>query len=173
MTEAEKFLQSWQNEVPATLRVLKAFPPDQANYRPYEKSQSAKDLAVHLASVPEAMLQILDGTFKFPPNPPSPPERWEDVIRTLETLNANLVRRLQETTDADFHARTLKLPVNKKEWREIPALDFFWFILADHIHHRGQFSVYLRMAGGKVPSIYGTSADDQEFQMDFSKFKRG
>ena len=25
---------------------------------------------------------------------------------------------------------------------------------------RGQFSVYLRMAGGKVPSIYGPSADE-------------
>ncbi len=27
-------------------------------------------------------------------------------------------------------------------------------------HHRGQFSVYLRMAGGKVPSIYGSTADE-------------
>ena len=28
------------------------------------------------------------------------------------------------------------------------------------VHHRGQFSVYLRMADGKVPSIYGPSADE-------------
>lgn len=30
----------------------------------------------------------------------------------------------------------------------------------DSVHHRGQFSVYLRLAGGKVPSIYGPSADE-------------
>ena len=32
-------------------------------------------------------------------------------------------------------------------------------VTPDQIHHRGQFSIYLRMAGGKVPSIYGPSAD--------------
>ena len=41
-----------------------------------------------------------------------------------------------------------------------PAFDVLWGILMDSIHHRGQFSVYLRMAGGKVPSIYGPSADE-------------
>ena len=30
-------------------------------------------------------------------------------------------------------------------------------------HHRGQLSVYLRLAGGRVPSIYGPSADDPTF----------
>jgi uncharacterized damage-inducible protein DinB len=33
-------------------------------------------------------------------------------------------------------------------------------MLHDQIHHRGQFSVYLRMVGGKVPSIYGPSGDE-------------
>jgi uncharacterized damage-inducible protein DinB len=33
-------------------------------------------------------------------------------------------------------------------------------MLCDQIHHRGQFSVYLRMADGKVPSIYGPSLDE-------------
>jgi uncharacterized damage-inducible protein DinB len=34
-----------------------------------------------------------------------------------------------------------------------------WFELLDHIHHRGQFSVHLRVAGARVPSIYGPMAD--------------
>ena len=32
-------------------------------------------------------------------------------------------------------------------------------LLFDALHHRGQLSVYLRPMGGKVPSIYGPSAD--------------
>jgi uncharacterized damage-inducible protein DinB len=39
-------------------------------------------------------------------------------------------------------------------------LDVIWANLFDVIHHRGQLSVYVRMAGGKVPSIYGPSADE-------------
>lgn len=31
----------------------------------------------------------------------------------------------------------------------------------DAIHHRGQLSVYLRPMGGKVPAIYGPSADER------------
>jgi uncharacterized damage-inducible protein DinB len=31
-------------------------------------------------------------------------------------------------------------------------------------HHRGQLTVYLRLVGGTVPSIYGPSADDPQFR---------
>lgn len=172
MTEGQQFLQCWQNEIPATVKVLKAFPSNQGDFKPHEKSQSAKDLAVLLSSGPAAMLQMMDGTFKFPPAPPPIPERWEDVVRAFESTNSNLAKRLKDATDSQLQA-TLKIPVSPKELREVPAVDFFWFLLADHIHHRGQLSVYLRMAGGKVPSIYGASADEKEFSMDFSKFRRG
>jgi uncharacterized damage-inducible protein DinB len=36
-----------------------------------------------------------------------------------------------------------------------------WGMLFDLIHHRGQLSVYIRPMGGKVPSIYGPSGDEQ------------
>ena len=38
--------------------------------------------------------------------------------------------------------------------------DALWFELFDHIHHRGQLSVYVRLAGAKLPSIYGPTADE-------------
>jgi uncharacterized damage-inducible protein DinB len=35
-----------------------------------------------------------------------------------------------------------------------------WIALFDFVHHRGQLSSYIRPMGGKVPSIYGPSADE-------------
>jgi len=35
-----------------------------------------------------------------------------------------------------------------------------WSVLMDQVHHRGQLSVYLRLVGAKVPSIYGPTADE-------------
>jgi uncharacterized damage-inducible protein DinB len=32
--------------------------------------------------------------------------------------------------------------------------------LSHMVHHRGQLAAYLRAAGGKVPAIYGVSADE-------------
>ena len=43
---------------------------------------------------------------------------------------------------------------------EKPMMEFLWDFMFDAIHHRGQLSAYLRPMGGKVPSIYGPSADD-------------
>jgi uncharacterized damage-inducible protein DinB len=40
------------------------------------------------------------------------------------------------------------------------VIAFLWLMLMDSIHHRGQLSVYIRPAGGKVPSIYGPSGDE-------------
>ena len=50
--------------------------------------------------------------------------------------------------------------VAPKTLGDIPKIQFMWMVLCDQIHHRGQFSVYLRMADGKVPSIYGPTADE-------------
>ncbi|MHB8852143.1 MAG: DinB family protein [Ignavibacteriaceae bacterium] len=51
-------------------------------------------------------------------------------------------------------------PVAPKKMGDVRCIDLAWMMLLDMIHHRGQFSIYLRMAGGKVPSIYGPSADE-------------
>jgi uncharacterized damage-inducible protein DinB len=37
------------------------------------------------------------------------------------------------------------------------------FLIHHIIHHRGQLTVYLRLNGATVPSIYGPSADDGRF----------
>jgi uncharacterized damage-inducible protein DinB len=47
-----------------------------------------------------------------------------------------------------------------KQTGEVPKIQVAWLMLCDQIHHRGQFSVYMRIAGAKVPSIYGPTADE-------------
>ena len=47
-----------------------------------------------------------------------------------------------------------------KQMGDVPRSQIGWLTVMDMVHHRGQFSVYLRVAGGKVPSIYGPSADE-------------
>lgn len=35
------------------------------------------------------------------------------------------------------------------------------FVMNHNVHHRGQLTVYLRLAGASVPALYGPSADEQ------------
>jgi uncharacterized damage-inducible protein DinB len=54
---------------------------------------------------------------------------------------------------------TVQFPTGPGKLGDVPVLQFLWFLLFDHIHHRGQLSLYLRMVG-KVPAIHGPSGDE-------------
>jgi uncharacterized damage-inducible protein DinB len=43
----------------------------------------------------------------------------------------------------------------------LPAVVILSIMVRHSVHHRGQLSTYLRPMGGKVPPIYGPSADTQ------------
>jgi uncharacterized damage-inducible protein DinB len=43
----------------------------------------------------------------------------------------------------------------------MPGIVYLSLIIKHSVHHRGQLSTYLRPMGGKVPGIYGPSADTQ------------
>jgi uncharacterized damage-inducible protein DinB len=42
---------------------------------------------------------------------------------------------------------------------QLPAVNLLQLTIKHSVHHRGQLSSYLRAMGGKVPNIYGSSAD--------------
>lgn len=43
---------------------------------------------------------------------------------------------------------------------KLPNVQYLVFCAVHGAHHRGQLASYLRPMGGKVPSIYGGSADE-------------
>jgi uncharacterized damage-inducible protein DinB len=45
---------------------------------------------------------------------------------------------------------------------QAPGINFLAMAVKHSVHHRGQLSTYLRPMGGKVPGIYGPSADTGE-----------
>lgn len=89
---------------------------------------------------------------------PEPPATLAEVIAAFDAGRDRLVA-LVSAKDDDLGG-VVSFPVAPKTIGEVPLVQFLWMTLCDQIHHRGQFSVYLRMAGGKVPSIYGPTADE-------------
>jgi uncharacterized damage-inducible protein DinB len=56
-----------------------------------------------------------------------------------------------------------KLLVSAVVVQEAPRHDVIADTFTHLAHHRGQLTVYLRLNGATVPSIYGPSADDARF----------
>jgi uncharacterized damage-inducible protein DinB len=159
MSEKEQFLRTWENEVATTLKVLRAYPPAKAELKPHGKSRSARDLAWTFVFEGTAGASGAVGKLEFPPKLPAPPTQWDALVSECERAFRTLGDSVRKASDADLN-KTVKFFVAPKKMGDVRRLDFLWLLLMDMVHHRGQFSVYLRMADGKVPSIYGPSADE-------------
>lgn len=158
MTNREFFIQRWEMEYPVFLKVFRALPPAKLDYRPHERSRSAAELVWLLACEEQAGSELIDtGQIDWQETPPS--KSLDEMIRIFEAHHAALAERLKKVDDTTWE-RKAKFLVGGHLVMESPTSEFFWMTLFDAIHHRGQLSAYIRPMGGKVPSIYGPSADD-------------
>ena len=161
MTQSEKqlFIQHWEREFPVTLRVLKSFAADKTGFKPHERSATVAEVARAFPMAQIVVEQTLKGEFTIPPRLPKLPDDFEALVAQFEQRHAGIVEFLQKTPDEEYH-KPMTMMMGKDKLGEMPRMQFLWFLLFDGVHHRGQLSVYLRMTGGKVPSIYGPSADE-------------
>ena len=159
MTNREFFLQRFEAETPATLRVFRAIPAEKLDWRPHARSRSAGELVGLLVYELETGIELCqsgqinwnESAAKVGP--------LEEMIAAFQRHTKTLTEHLRRLDDATWNRKAQFLV------RGMPVLeetigDLFWIALFDAVHHRGQLSVYLRPMGGKVPSIYGPSADD-------------
>ncbi|HQR46315.1 MAG TPA: DinB family protein [Thermoanaerobaculia bacterium] len=158
MNNRDHYIKCLKAEVPIFVRVFKALPPDQLAYRPHPRSTSAGDLVWMLAGELKDAVALAgkhEAAFTVTPAPAS----LAEMIAAYEKNAAALRRRLAKVTPAAWAKKAKFLVEGKVAW-EAPLGDMLWGFLFDAIHHRGQLSAYIRPMGGKVPSIYGPSADD-------------
>ena len=153
----EYYKECFQAEKPKFIRVMKAVPPDRAEYRPHPRSTSAGDLVWLLASELHDACEVVDhGEVSYVARPaPTVPES----IAAYEKNAAEFEARVATLDDTRWDSKARFLVDGNVAW-ETSLGDMLFGFLFDAIHHRGQLSSYLRPMGAKVPSIYGPSADD-------------
>jgi uncharacterized damage-inducible protein DinB len=156
----QQFLDAFEWETATTLKVLKAYPEEQCELRPHDRCKTARELAAMFTMEMAAIDAAVRGTFTFPPKLPPMPQNWKEVVDGFEKTRTSTLEGLREATEESLGSGTVPFLTGPKTPGQWPKMEFLWFLLRDQIHHRGQLSVYLRMAGGKLPSIYGPTADE-------------
>jgi uncharacterized damage-inducible protein DinB len=166
MAIKDALLPEFDHEMGTTRRLLERTPGDKLAWKPHEKSMSLGQLAGHIANLPHwcgAILQntVFDvATIGEDPRPRAP----ESVAWLLADFDAKVKAAragLANTGDAElFTPWTFKN--NGQEIFTMPRIAAIRSFVMNHsIHHRGQFSVYLRMNNVPLPSMYGPTADEQ------------
>lgn len=159
MTEKEMFLNAWQREFGTTMKVLRRMPADKSDFKPAaDKARSAKDIATVFIQELGVVDGVVKGKIDFGGPMPSF-SSYGDILKAYETKQKEMVSKVEAMSDADWNSK-VTAPVGPKQMADVRRADMLWLMLNDSIHHRGQFSVYLRLVGAKVPSIYGPSGDE-------------
>lgn len=158
-TEASRFLGTYLREHATTLKVLRALPTTQSEFRPHERSKNARELAWTFVVEETMMLKALRREPLLGGGFPAAPETFADVLDAFTSTHEDVVTQLSDPGNSNLDG-TSTFFTGPKQTGEFANAELLSFLLMDQVHHRGQFSLYVRMAGGKVPSIYGPSADE-------------
>ena len=164
MTMIDSLTKQFEQETKTTRRHLERLPDDKFQWKPHEKSYSAGDLASHIVEcvrwTPEVFtkneVNFDPATYK--------PFKANSNAELLEGFDAVVAsaREVLTGVDDEAAAQSWSLKMAGQTLFERPRTDVFRdFTLSHLIHHRGQFSVYLRLLELPVPSTYGPSADEQ------------
>ncbi len=161
MLTKQELIKYFTKELATFSRVIANIPASGMSYKPDEKSRNAKDLALAIIGELGTLELFLsrDKALEM--------EEWKDVYAKVEPFEDGIggAKILDEINEKFLSALNnideseLEKPFNfyGDEGTRSSAL---LGMLFDTIHHRGQLAAYLRAAGGKVPSIYGPSADE-------------
>jgi len=165
MTAKEAFLRTYDEEHARTMKLLRAYPTDKLDLKPAPVLKSAKELAWVFVAERGLATHLWNDAFAngMPSGrAPEAPKNWNEILSTLEKAHKDLGAIVRKASDDELQ-KTITFFVGPKQMGKMSRIDMLWFVLHDEIHHRGQFSVYMRMAGAKMPSIYGPTADEQWF----------
>jgi uncharacterized damage-inducible protein DinB len=165
LSNREFFIHRWEQEYPAFVRVFEALPADRLDFRPAPRSRSAGELVALLVSAQKSCIELCKSRKSLYSG-----LRWEEpetistlaeMIVTYERDHQAFATQLHSLDDYGWNHQAWLIEDEKDILLKDTVGGLLWIALFDTVHHRGQLSTYIRPMGGKVPSIYGPSADDR------------
>jgi len=164
MKVIEWLATQFDQEMKTTRRHLERLPADKLDWRPHEKSYTAGALASHIVECVGWTTDIFTkNEVNFDPASYKPylAGSTSELLEAFEKAVTDGKRAL-EATDDEAAMQLWSLKIGGKPLFERPKIDVFRdFTLCHLVHHRGQYSVYLRLLNVPVPSSYGPTADEQ------------
>jgi uncharacterized damage-inducible protein DinB len=156
--ELETFMSAWEREAESTLKLMRALPTSQYDFRPDPGGRSLGELAWHLAEGDAYMSYGIDaGRFTMDARPPNVerPRTVEGLAPGFDRVHQDAVARISKLRPEDLD-RQIQFFHGPMAIRDI-----LWGMIIMHgIHHRGQLSLMCRLAGGKAPGLFGPNREE-------------
>ncbi len=167
-TIKEFLLTELKGEVDRSRKALEQMPEGQAEWKPHDKSMKFGYLAELVAIIPSWIaMQVTRPDLDIAPVdgsklPRTPKITRADYLQALDETAASATKALEETSDEHL-ATNWQLKARGEVVQQGARHQMIQETFNHWAHHRGQMTVYLRLMGGKVPALFGPSADENSF----------
>jgi uncharacterized damage-inducible protein DinB len=163
MTWIDSLLAEFARETATARKHLERLPPGQFEWRPHTKSYTAGQLGSHIVDCIR-WIEPIFGADELDMDPRNyRPCDDKSIAGLLETFDGEVTKAKQvmaSTLDTSA-TQSWRLKIDGKVWFEKPREAVLRDMTLSHlVHHRGQFSVYLRLLDVPVPGSYGPTADE-------------
>lgn len=155
--KTEHFVQAYENESKETLRLFANLEKDKMNQTAPEIGRSAVDVARHIATSAAGMFGSIGIQLAGPSD-------YQEIGADKEAVS----KAYADARDSMF----AELPKHFTDENLTEAVDFhgykwpgglFLAIFMNHeIHHRGQLTILMRLAGMKPVGVYGPTKEEAE-----------
>lgn len=164
MKMTDSLALEFAHEAQTTRKHLERLPSDKLDWRPHEKSFTARGLASHIVECvgwAESIFTLDELNFDPAAYKPYLATSVADLLKTFDDKVSDGKQALAGVADADLMQPWRLKMMGRVRFEKPKAAVFRDFTLSHVIHHRGQLSVYLRLLNAPVPGSYGPSADEQ------------
>ena len=164
MGMCDAFIAEMTQEAETTRKVLSRVPADKLAWKPHDKSMSLGQLSLHVAQVPGNVAKMIAQDVTEPPSFGCPQPDTQDEIMAAHDESIAAAKTQLASWDDSAMAAEWTFSIEGKTMMAMPRAAMVRAIMLNHwYHHRGQLTVYLRLLGESVPSVYGPSADENPF----------
>lgn len=162
-TIIKEYLRELEAEARATRECLQQVPMDKSEYVPHEKSMQLGYMAALVGDMPRWIQHMIEkGTIDLEKYHQEKPETAEELTTIFDRNMDGVRTALNSVSDSDL-SKEFTLKMGEQILLKEPLGHSISETINHMVHHRGQLTVYLRLNGRPVPSIYGPSADTRSF----------
>jgi uncharacterized damage-inducible protein DinB len=162
-TIGETYLKELEAEVTATRKCLERIPMEVYKFKPHETSMEMGYLTLLVADIPRWIAVLIEQPYlDFATDEKFSPGNAGDVLKRFEE-NVQRARNALSGVQDEALKETFSLKNSGNVLYSSSKVSQLEQMVNHMVHHRGQLTVYMRMKGIAIPSIYGPSADERHF----------
>ncbi len=153
-TSVDMFVQRFKEDRDATLKILSHLTDESLTLPEHDIIRTCGRLAWHIVTTYPEMCGrfgiIIDGPNEKSPIPATVKEITDAYIKVTDAV----IDAITKWQPDDFEKED---DMYGTMWKRGFSL---WVVLTHEIHHRGQLTVFMRLAGLKVPGLYGPAMEE-------------